>query len=154
MGLKMNFKAEAFRKSMSQVEERLERAIIMRLFKLGQMCVDHAVLHGSYENQTANLRNSIGFVVIARGEIVRSLFEQNETGKTPGDPQSARDNAERIAEELAKKYTRGFALIVVAGMEYAYYVETMGKDVLTTAEELAKTQLPIMMNQLKLNIAA
>jgi len=35
-----------------------------------------------------------------------------------------------LAEELAKRFTKGYVLIVVAGMHYAHYVESLNKDVL------------------------
>lgn len=60
-----------------------------------------------------------------------------------------------LAKKLASNYKTGFALIVVAGMHYAAYVEAMdNKVVLTSAELLARRELPGMMRQLKTQIAA
>ena len=58
-----------------------------------------------------------------------------------------------LAKELAKQYTSGYALIVVAGMNYAEYVEAMdNKNVLASAELLARRELPKMMMKLKKQI--
>ena len=54
--------------------------------------------------------------------------------------------------EIAAKYPKGYVLVVVAGMNYAVYVESKGRDVLTSAEKLAETELPKMLRQLKDNI--
>ena len=57
-----------------------------------------------------------------------------------------------LAEELAKRFSNGYALIVVAGMHYAYYVETRGYDVLDSAERNAMLRVPTMVKQLQKQI--
>ena len=54
--------------------------------------------------------------------------------------------------KLAKDFTKGYALIVVAGMNYAYYVETLNKDVLDSAERYAMRVTPKMMSDLRTQI--
>ena len=44
---------------------------------------------------------------------------------------------QRLALGIAKNYPEGYTLIVVAGMDYAVYVESKGRDVLTSAESEA-----------------
>ena len=50
------------------------------------------------------------------------------------------------------KETKGVALVVVAGMNYAAYVEARGKNVLSSAEHLAERELPRMLEKLITNI--
>ena len=57
-----------------------------------------------------------------------------------------------LAEELAKRFTKGYALIVVAGMHYAHYVESLNKDVLDSAERYAQQRVPKLMQMLKTQI--
>jgi len=40
----------------------------------------------------------------------------------------------------------------VAGMNYAIYLEAKGRDVLTSAEQLAQQELPRMLSELVSNI--
>lgn len=76
---------------------------------------------------TANLRSSIGFVVENNSTQVKKDF----TGEAEGTNKGL-DSALKISA----KYT-GLKLIVVAGMEYAVYVEAKGYDVITNSIPLA-----------------
>ena len=58
------------------------------------------------------------------------------------------EKGRKLAKEVAGKYPRGFLLVVVAGMEYALYVEANNRDVLTSAEHLAEKELPGMLKQI------
>lgn len=98
----------------------------------------------NYIDWTANLRSSIGYVVVADGEIVQiSSFEAVQGEKGNGEEGSQKGR--QFAEELAGKYATGYALILVAGMHYAAYVQSKGYDVLNSAaieaEEVAERLL-------------
>ena len=56
-----------------------------------------------------------------------------------------------LAERLAGEYPTGIVLIVVAGMKYAIYVADRGYDVLDSAEDLARREIPKMLEKLGLN---
>lgn len=81
---------------------------------------------GSFKDWTGNLRSSIGFVVTYRGKILHKDFEQSSKG-------TDKKTGVRTGLSLAKSLIpgRGISLIVVAGMEYALYVESKGYDVTT-----------------------
>lgn len=53
-------------------------------------------------------------------------------------------SGQTIAEKVGKE-TKGVALVVVAGMNYAAYVEAKGYNVLSSAEHLAERELPRML---------
>jgi hypothetical protein len=53
-----------------------------------------------------------------------------------------------FAAELAKQIPQTYALIIVAGMNYAAYVEDMKYNVLIPAELKSKSEFPAMMNDL------
>lgn len=128
--------------------KRVDTLTIQALANLGDDCVAEARNRpqaDSWFNQTGNLRSSIGYVVVAHGAIVkRSGFETIMNGS------EGSMEGKKLAEELAKKYSSGYALIVVAGMNYAEYVEAKdSKSVLASAELLAHAEFYHMMEKLK-----
>lgn len=143
MGLTPRYSGGDVRKLLLQKQERIYKAIIHMLAYLGELSVNHARTAGDYTDQTGNLRSSIGYVVIANGKRVKQNF------LSVGGPDGVR-KAKALVDELQERFPTGFALIVVAGMNYAFYVETKGRNVLSSAEHYAQSKLPEMMKQLKL----
>lgn len=133
----------AIRAANNQSEDK----IIKMLQYLGEKCVIEARDRRpelSWNDQTGNLRSSIGYVIVVGGEIrITAGFSQVLNG---GEGVNEGKNK---AIEIASKHTKGYALIVVAGMEYASYVEDMeNKVVLASAELLARRELPNMIKQI------
>ena len=62
-------------------------------------------------------------------------------GFEPGGAQEGAEVGKQYAQELAANHPTGYALIVVAGMNYAEYVSAKGYDVLDTAELKARELL-------------
>lgn len=91
----------------------------------------------SWIDRTGNLRSSIGYAVSDHGKsVIESAFSQVLQG-TKG-PQEGK----KLLEELIKLYKDTYALIVVAGMNYAERVEAIeSKDVLASTELWAKNKL-------------
>lgn len=145
MALKANFSSADIKNLVERKREQIEQAIIRRLQYLGEKCVNEARQNGDYTDRTGNLRNSIGYVVVARGKILHRNDppggkDENSTGKITG---------KALAEKLAAQFKDGFVLIVVAGMEYALYVEAVrNKNVLNSAEKLAQRELPRLLAEL------
>lgn len=132
--------------------ERAEMLTIRALARLGEECVTEARDRSpeeSWFDQTGNLRSSVGYVIAHNGKIVQySGFQQVKNGS------EGSKTGKGFATELIKKYSTGYALVVVAGMNYAEYVEAMdNKVVLASAELLARKELPSMMQKLKTQIA-
>ena len=132
--------------------ERVERLTIRALSYLGEQCVIKARDRSSEESwfdQTGNLRSSIGYVIAHNGSIIGySDFQQVKNGS------EGVQTGKEFATELIKKYPIGYALVVVAGMNYAEYVEAMdNKDVLATPELFARKELPKMMQKLSKQVA-
>lgn len=133
--------------------ERANMLTIRALSLLGEMCVIEAKdrpQESSWYDQSGNLRSSIGYVIVRNGKIVAySEFTQVKQGS------DGVKEGKELAKELAKKYTSGYALIVVAGMNYAELVEAMeSKNVLASAELFARQEIPKMMAKLKTQIAS
>lgn len=130
---------------MRQQFKRQEQALVNTLNYIGERCVNEARSYNgnAYQDQTGNLRSSVGYVVAVDGKIrSSSTFENVRNGE-----QGSRTGKE-YATELVKQYPKGVVLIVVAGMNYAKYVEAKGYDVLTSAELLAEQLVPKLLNDL------
>ena len=132
--------------------ERVERLTIRALSKLGEQCVtkirDRAG-DKSWYDQTGNLRSSVGYVIAHNKNIIQySTFNQVKQGSE--GVKTGKD----LAKELAKRYSNNYVLIVVAGMNYAEFVEAMdNKDVLASTELWAREQVPLMLEKLKRQVA-
>lgn len=147
MGLVPQFNMGDIDAFMRNAEEQHQRQIIRVLRFVGEKAVNEARANGSYKDQTANLRNSIGYVIVVNGKIVDQDFSSSATGAK----QSA-DNPVKYGRDLAYEIALGqpdIALIVVAGMKYGLYVEAIGLNVLTSAEQLANIQVPMLLKQIK-----
>ena len=76
----------------------------------------------SFIDRTGNLRSSIGYVVAFDGEVKIGDFEGTEEGKA---------RARELVKEVLSDSSTGIVLIGVAGMQYASYVESRGRDVIS-----------------------
>lgn len=152
MGIRMTTKLSEVHDTLMREAERVERLTIRALSKLGEQCVtkirDRAG-DKSWYDQTGNLRSSVGYVIVHNKNIIQySTFNQVKQGSE--GVKTGKD----LAEELAKRYSNNYVLIVVAGMNYAEFVEAMdNKDVLESTELWAREQVPLMLEKLKRQIA-
>ena len=133
---------ELFEYLEAEVKKR-EDKIVNVLKYVGEQCVNEARTNGSYQDQTGNLRSSIGYVVVKNGIVAGKsgfpIVKKGSEGQTEG---------QKFLQEKILEYSQGIVLIVVAGMNYAYYVEKKEYNVLSSAELLAKRKVPQMLKQL------
>ncbi|KAA6441468.1 hypothetical protein FEM33_01665 [Dyadobacter flavalbus] len=148
MAIKATFDQNSIAAYIQSKVDKIDQAILNRLKYLGEQLVNHAREFGSYMDQTGNLRNSIGYVILKDGKMVVQNFQK--TSQKPG-AKGVREG-QQLANSLKVEFPKGYALIVVAGMNYAASVESRGRNVLDSAEQLAKTEMPRMISELKLNI--
>ena len=152
MGIRMTTKLSEVHDMLMREAERVERLTIRALSKLGEQCVtkirDRAG-DKSWYDQTGNLRSSVGYVIAHNKNIIQySTFNQVKQGSE--GVKTGKD----LAKELAKRYSNNYVLIVVAGMNYAEFVEAMdNKDVLASTELWATDKIPQMLEKLKRQIA-
>lgn len=157
MAIRARFERRDVERYLKRKLELVEKAIVARLMELGERCVAEARSLNTYRDQSGNLRSSIGYVVVRNGSVVRvSGFEQVQPwAGYEGDarPQGS-EQGMALANSLASshRFSSGYALIVVAGMSYAAYVEAMGYDVLDSAEKLAERELPRMLQRIRSNV--
>ena len=133
--------------------QRVEMLTIRALSYLGELCVIEARNRPkeiSWVDRTGNLRSSVGYIIAKGGKIIKySDFQQVKAGS------EGVDEGKKFAEMLAKQSLSSYVLVVVAGMNYAEYVEAMeNKNVLASAELYARKELPTIMEKLKRQIAS
>jgi hypothetical protein len=152
MGIRMTTKLDEIHKVLMKEANRAERLTIRALSYLGEQCVSRVRNRGgnkSWYDQSGNLRSSVGYVIAYNGSIIQysdfNQIKQGSEGVTVG---------KKLAEELVKRYSSGYVLVIVAGMNYAEYVERKdNKDVLASTELWAIDQVPKMLEKLKRQIA-
>ena len=110
----------------------IEQRIIWTLAMVGEKFVNDARTIRTYKDQTGNLRSSIGYIIARDGNII----QENIEGKSEG-----RAQAKETTNEVLRENSKGFVLIVVAGMEYAAAVESKGYDVITGSVPATKALL-------------
>jgi hypothetical protein len=142
MGLKAKGSISDLRKRMEAAKRNVETATLLRLQKLGEKAVKHAKSippETGFRDQTGNLRSSMGYAVYLNGNLKTQSFD--------GDNEGIQKGAEHC-KAVALDYPSGWLLVVVAGMEYALAVESRGRDVLTSAEQLVWKEMPGEMQKL------
>lgn len=146
MGIKPNFSKSDIDKRFSKFLDAIVKRQIERMQYLGEECTKIAKSippEIGFMDQTGNLRSSIGYVVFKDGVAVHTQYSGSAEGIDAGQD---------LAKKVGAKYRNGVALVVTAGMDYAIRLEAKGRDVLTSAENFAKQELPKMVKELKLNI--
>ena len=131
-------------RSMEIIREEVMRA----LSYLGEVCVrkiKDRTAQESWIDQTGNLRSSIGYAIYEYGrKEIESAFrvvKKGHEGVLEG---------QKMIDELARMYSNTYALVVVAGMNYAEYVEAKdNKDVLASTELFARKEVDKYLKQAK-----
>lgn len=134
MGITPMFGDDAIGAQVRLFQKRLEEAAIFLLKYLGEELTKYAKDKHNYTDRTGNLTNSIGYAVVRNGEIIDfgGAVQQGEGA----------DHALKVAMKMAETLSNSFSLIIVAGMNYAAYVEARGYNVILPAELKAKTDFP------------
>lgn len=141
MAIKPTFQNGAVAAKVQEFQKRLESATIFLLQYMGEELTKYAREQHNYTDQTGNLTNSIGYAVVRNGKIVNY----------GGEIKSGDGAAEglKIAQKMAANASSSFSLLIVAGMNYAAYVEAKGYNVILPAELKAKADLPAYMQKLQ-----
>lgn len=150
MAIKPNFTKDDVRKRFDAFLNEIEKKQIARLQRLGEMCLVEARTNKGYMMQTGALLSSTGYEVFVDGVAIHSQFDA-ASGAESNAAEIGIKSGQSIAKSIGKG-TKGIALVVVAGMNYAAYVEAKGYNVLSSAEHLAERELPRMLEKLISNI--
>lgn len=143
MALKSTFKQADIRKMLDASARQVRTGILHSLNKLGEESVKIARDNANRNDATGRLANSIGYLIVADGQVIAQEFNRSlksPTNTTSPTEQNATDTeneaevGEQFARTLAAKYPKGYALIVVSGSAYAVQAESVSEDILTSAE--------------------
>lgn len=131
MGIKGKFDINAIFKDL---EARLRPLIIEAVTEAFEMAclevVEQAKSLDTYQDQTNQLRSSIGYQIYNQGVLVTEYFQASGKGDGSGSAQGvARGKA--VAAEAARQYSDDVVGVIVAGAHYALYVESKGYDVIS-----------------------
>jgi hypothetical protein len=140
MALKSNFnEAKSMKDVQAQAETLYQKIINTFIYDAEQFIInargqvqDHTL--GTYKDQTTNLRNSIGYFIFHNGELV------HESNKIV-------TNKETIQEFIKPS---GFQLILIAGRNYASYVESKGYNVISYQADVCMIDLALHLEKLSL----
>lgn len=151
----MTTSASAIGAFLRRAAAKIQENVLKALSKLGDESVARIRNRSAKESwidHTGNLRSSIGFAVYEQGvKFMESAFAQVLSGS------DGSAKGKKMINDLAKEYSKVFALVVVAGMEYAGEVEALeSKDVLTSTrlwatsvvEQRIKTAIDAAVNEI------
>lgn len=146
MALTPKFTEADIKRRFERTLAEIERQQVEMMQELGEMCVTRAreiPPEVGFQDQTGNLRSSIGCMVFVNGVAVHDNYVKYPPKQAvEGAIYNGLDKGKALAEKVGTKYKNGVCLVVTAGMNYAIYVESKGRDVLTSAELLAKQEMP------------
>lgn len=146
MGVKMTTSMTEVEAVMRQSLQILRDEIVRALSYLGEQCVikvrDRSAME-SWIDQTGNLRSSVGYAIYERGrKEIESAFNIVKSGR------EGAAEGKKMIDELASMYSNTYALVVIAAMSYAEYVEAKeNKDVLASTELFASKEINKYLNQ-------
>lgn len=146
MGIKPQFTQEQLKRRFDAFVEMVRKKQIERMQWLGEMCLIEARNNKGYMMQTGALLSSTGYTIFVDGVALHSQFDA-ASGAESNAAQNGIKAGQALAEKVGKE-TKGVALVVVAGMNYAAYVEAKGYNVLSSAEHLAQRELPRILEKL------
>ena len=141
MGIKPKFGNGAVAAQVNAFQVRLEKATVFMLQYLGKELAKYAKERHNYQDQTGNLTNSIGYAVVRQGKIL-TYGGENQPGEGAAE-------GLKVAQQMAATLPNSFSLIIVAGMNYAAYVEAKGYNVILPAQLKAMNDFPATVQRLK-----
>lgn len=114
-------------------ETMMETVVIVS--KIGEDALTIARDEHVYHAQSGNLQSSCGFTVTLDGiNMTQTAFTPKPGDAAPDGVTGSKAGKAYMEKCLEKKLNKGLSLIMVAGMNYAGYVEDWGGDVLKSAE--------------------
>lgn len=150
--MKMSTPISSLTEGIEEQMEAFRQTLISRMELIGLQAVNEARQYNGkqYTDRTNNLRSSTGFVLVVDGQVQgASGFETCGSGED-GDGATGSTSGKAYAQELASRFPQGVALIVVAGMEYAAFVQNKGYNVLDSAQILATDEIKKLIKEVEL----
>lgn len=101
-------------------------------------------IDGGYDDQTGQLRSSTGGIIFKDGKVLFEDFQLSPYGsnRAPG----MKEGKELAFSQLRE--SKGWGIVLVAGKEYAGWVQAKGLSVLATAESEVRKSLEQAFNNI------
>ncbi len=131
MGFKAAFTMNDIKAQIDKAKVGFEESLLDEFRRTGEQFIADARSIRTYQDQTGNLRSSIGYALFKDGQMLEQTFPGGDVTGSGGT----------LAKWVANSYKRGYLLVVVAGMFYAQYVEAKSYDVLTGSSYAAETNI-------------
>jgi hypothetical protein len=109
-------------------DDNYREAINSLAYAKGETRAELSIDSPGFNDDTGNLRSSIGFVLTHNGETIKEDFEKSTSGT---DKSTGVETGKAYAKKVNGVQELGWTMTAVAGMEYAGWVEALGYDVLT-----------------------
>ena len=138
MGFKAAFTMNDVKAHMDKAKQGFEESLLDEFRRTGDQFIADARSIRTYQDQTGNLRSSIGYALFKDGQMLEQTFPGGDVTGSGGT----------LAKWVANSYKRGYLLVVVAGMFYAQYVEAKSYDVLTGSSYAAETNIKARVKKL------
>lgn len=140
MGIRMTTSTSEIELVITQSIKILRDEIVRALSYLGEQCViktKDRTAQESWIDQTGNLRSSVGYAIYEYGrKEIESAFKIVKNGS------DGASEGRKMVDELTGMYADTYALVVLAAMNYAEYVEAKdNKDVLASTELYARKEV-------------
>jgi hypothetical protein len=150
------FTAQEIMRQMQAKVDRTLLAVITRMQYIGEEFVASARKNGTYNDITGNLRNSVGYIIVQDGKILYDNFQKTATGrkKATNGVDGVRVGYQLAVSVIKEMPANGFALICVAGMNYAAAVESKGRDVITGSAQVAEQELKTAIKNIQAKLKA
>lgn len=152
MGIEAKIDMREIRDILNRESQKHIHRVIALLQNVGETTVNEirASHISNWNDQSGNLRSSTGYIITMDGKPIQmGKFEKVVGPKPDPDEPDGTQEGRNYAMQLASLYPNGIALIVVAGMEYASYVEKRdNKTVLAQGEIEARRLVDQMIREL------
>ena len=144
MGVEVQMDMREIRDYLHKELEKHIHQIIAMLHYVGNTVVNQIrdSIISDWNDQSGNLRSSIGYIISLDGQPIEMSDFKPVIGPTslPGQ-ENGSEIGKEYALSLVHLYPNGIALIVVAGMSYASYVERMENKTVLAQGKLVAQQL-------------
>lgn len=128
------------------VDHTVDKKILEAMQYVGEEFIRRARENREFKDDTGALQSSIGYAIAKDGKILVEAIKgvedylENPEGKAEGL---------RLAKEVIKENSKGWALVGVAGMEYGIYVEARGIDVISGSVPGTQALMKEIIDELK-----
>lgn len=137
--IKSNLTEKDFEQGAEALYTKLVAELLAMFALVGQRCMVEIERTQGYQNRTHNLTDSKGYGVVVDGELkFKTQFPTTKGGL----------RGQQLLSEIASKYNSGVGVILVAGEEYAEYVEAKGFNVLAAGELYAEQLVQKLLSEL------